>query len=162
MAARRWRASVRLPPSSPTSRTRPDISATSTRSTGRAWTTRRARSGRVRTGEEVLRAWAAAAVVKLQLRAVRAGDRVRRAGRPGQGGAGPPGVFQDGDEVRAQGHAAGFRRHQPPSGPSTARSSATGRTRPRWRIGCACSRSTASSSASTRGATSRARSRCAG
>jgi hypothetical protein len=69
----------------------------------------------VRVGQEVLRARAAADLVELQLRAGGEEHRLRRAGRPGQGGAGPRGLLQDGalvlDDERAQGHAAGVRRH---------------------------------------------------
>ena len=69
----------------------------------------------VRGGEEVLRARPAADLVELQLRARRAGQRLRRAAGPGRGGAGRRGRVQDGalvlDEQRARGDAAGVRRH---------------------------------------------------
>jgi hypothetical protein len=71
----------------------------------------------VRPGQEVLRTRPAADLVELQLRSRREERRLRRAGEPGHGGAGPRGLVQDGalvlDEQRAPGHAAGVRRHYP-------------------------------------------------
>jgi len=63
----------------------------------------------VRPGEEVLRAWPAADLVELQLWSGGAEHRLRLAGEPGQGGAGPRDFVQDRalalDEQRAQGEA---------------------------------------------------------
>jgi hypothetical protein len=81
----------------------------------------------VRAGEAVLRARPAADLVELQLRPGGAEHRLRRAGGPGQGGAGPRDLVRDGalalDEQRAPGGAAGVRRHHqgPPRRPRVQR-----------------------------------------